>query len=194
MTSHLPAEKGWLFTLHDINGDGVPELIIWESVVSFFFAAHSVYTFFDGEAELLEIAEGFGGNPASLSIFSRHDNIPGIIVSGSGELFRRYMLVSMEGNSLSIDICFTVTTLPWVRGYDDILYYIRGLHTVTTKLPVFLYWLEEEHERMISEGYVLVSELVFYKLHDAVFGFLPVSERPHLHPLTGVERVITSWE
>lgn len=183
-TTHLPAEESWLFTLHDINGDGVPELFIWEPVVSFFFAIHSAYTFFDGEAHQLEIADSFGGNPSSLSIFSRPDNTPGMIVNGHGELFWRHMLISMKGNSLAIDVCFTGSVLPRDRGYDDVLYYIKGLDVVPVELPDFLYWLIEEHERMTSEGYALVSQEEFFRLRDIVFGSMLEADGSRPRPLT----------
>ena len=62
-TTHLEAEETWMFTLYDINGDGVPELIIWESIFgSFFFTAHSAYTFANGDVHRLEIDESFGDN------------------------------------------------------------------------------------------------------------------------------------
>jgi hypothetical protein len=168
-TAHLPAEEAWLYTLHDINGDSVPDIIIWECVATFFFAAHSAYTFSGGEACRLEIAEGFGGSPASLSVFSFPGDTPGMIVNGSGELFWRQSLVNMEGNSLVVDVCFTASVSRQGRGYDDILHYIRGLSATPTELPSHLYWLSEEHERMLSESYILVSEPEFHSLRDATF-------------------------
>jgi len=181
VTAHLSAEESWLFTLYDINKDGIPELIIWESYFgSFFFASHAVYTFMDGEAHRLEIDEDFGGNPASLSIFAPPNGAPGIIVNGSGEGFRRYMFMRMEGHSLLMDVCATVSISPRHRGYDDILYFIRGTEAISVELPDFLYWLEEEYEWMLSRGYALVTEKEFYRVLDVIFGSM--LERESVRP------------
>jgi len=177
-TVHLEAEERWMFALHDINQDGTPELIIWESMFGgFFFAVQSVYTFVDGIVHGLEIDEDFGGRPASLSVFSPPDDTPGIIVVGGGEGFSRYMFINMEEYRLVISVCITSSTLPRHRGYDNILYYIRGMEVTSSELPYYLYWLEEEHDRMTSNDYVLVTEMEFHKARDAVFGLMLDNDR-----------------
>jgi len=183
-TAHLPAEEGWLFAFHDINGNGVPELIIWDSYFgSFFFTVHAAYTFAEEEVRQLEITEDFGGHPATISLFSPPGNTPGIIVNGAGEGFWRRMLINMEGYSLVIEVCATLSTSPWDRGYDDLLYFIRGLEVTAAELPDHLYWLADEEEGMSCRGYVLVTEEEFFRVLDAVFGLMPENEGTRPRPI-----------
>ena len=187
MSAYLYAEEAPLFVLHDIDGDGVPELIILESAFGgFFFTTYAVYTFRDGAVQPLEINEDFGGRPSSLSVFSPPGNAPGIIVNGGGEGFARHMLITMDGNSLNIDVCLTASALPRDRGYDYILFYVRGAEVAPVELPDFLYWLTEEHKRMIYEGYALVSREDFYEVRDDIFGVMPERERTSIHSIANV--------
>jgi len=197
--AHLEAEEMWMFTFYDINRDGVPELIIWDSLFgSFFFTAHSAYTFASGDVHKLEIDESFGGRPASLSIFPPPNNAPGIIVTASGEYGGGYTLLNLEGDSLVINVSVTANTL--LRDYGVILYYVRGIDATEAELhyllygledPYLLYQLAEEHDWMTSIGYVLVTETEANRVRDAVFGFMHEDDnkRPQAISETNIHNV-----
>jgi len=157
-TAHLPAEERPLFTIYDINNDGVPQLIIWEAQPGGGFFATRTYHFAFNKARTLEMAEHFGGRPASLTTSSTPGDSPGMVVHGGGEGFSRHMLVNIRVGSLHIDVSMVTSASPWDRGYNDVLRYVSGLDITAIELPDFLYWLEEEHIWMTSRGYVLVTE------------------------------------
>ena len=193
---YLYPEQRPLFTLHDINRDGIPELLIFEHVFSSIFFSYAAYTFIDGAVQRLEIDESFGGSAAGLSIFSPKDNTPSIIVRGGGEGFWRHMLISMEKYSLVVEVGATVNTLRY-RGHDGVLYYVRGLEVTPAELPDSLYWLAEEKEWMNYRwGYVLVTEEEFNRVLDDVFGDMSEMERSWLSPITEfhISSAILNWE
>ena len=85
------------FILHDIDGDGTPELLIFEEMTYLFGVA--VYTFRDGGVRRLEFDYG-GRLSGSLSAFS--DGRPEIIdfqAAGSGGWYRR---MTIEGDRIVI--------------------------------------------------------------------------------------------
>jgi len=169
----LYAEEGWLFALFDIDGDGVPELIVWESMNgAFWFGVRSAYTFADGAAQSLVIIEDFGGRPASTFVFAPPDGGEGMVVSAGGEGFWRYMLVRMRDGTLVIDVCLAISVAPRFAEYDYTLYYVRGVKAVSTELPNLPYWIEQDHDRMLMQGYVLVAEEDFDEIRYRVFGTL----------------------
>jgi len=202
-TAHLPAEEGWLFALHDISGNGIPELIIWESTFgSFFFAVHAAYSFANSEAQRLEITEDFGGRPASIGISSPPNGVSGLVVRGGGEGFMRYMLVTMDGNRLIVEVCATLSV---AIGSDIELHYVRGIPATelpeispqvleeqegvsrfvwgrelpaAAKLPDIPYWWQEEHERKLSQGYEFVTMYQLARVVDGVMGGVIGMESP----------------
>ena len=91
-----------LFTLHDINKDSVPELIIWASSQGGYFSAYVAYTFADGEIVPLEIIGGFGGRGPSL--FTPPNNREGLITTSSGSGYDAFALIIIEGHALSVQV------------------------------------------------------------------------------------------
>ena len=197
-TAHLTDEgryeESWMFTLHDINKNDVPELIIWASEFgSFFFSAYSAYTFADGNVGQLEITESFGARPGSLMVSAPSNDILGMIVCGIGEGFRLYHLINMTENRLEIAISLHASAAPLFAGYDNILYYVRGVEFSAMPLPEFLYWLMDDHERMISRSYVLVSESEFYRIHDDVFGAMADGQHPRVITETNIFNIVNLY-
>ena len=173
-------EESWLFTLHDVDKNDVPELIIWASEFGgFFFSVYSAYTFADDNVRQLEIAEVFGARPGSLVVSSPPNDAPGMIMRGIGEGFRLYHFIVLREDRLEIDVSFHASAAPHFEGHDDILYYVRGIEINALPLPAFLYWLQDDHEKMLLRGYVLVSEGEFYKVRDDIFGTINYGKHPH---------------
>ena len=89
--------RGWNFILHDINQDGIPELILVMRYLSF-AGIYSVYTFTNDEVVSLEFDEVVG----DVGLFAPPNNNPGIVFSqwaGSGAMYSK---MGIEGNALSI--------------------------------------------------------------------------------------------
>jgi len=171
----LYADEGWLFALFDIDGDGVPELIVWESRVgTFWFGVRSAYTFADGAAQSLVITEDFGGRPASTFVFAPPDGGEGMVVSAGGESFWRYMLVKMRDGSLVIEISLSRFDAPLFAEYGYILHYVRGVEAVgiELELPIIPPWVLHDHNGMLMQGYVLVTAEDFDEIRHEVFGTL----------------------
>jgi len=181
----LHPEEGWRFTLFDIDGDGQPELIVWESTIgTLWFGVRSAYTFIDGVAQSLEITEDFGGRPASTFVFTPPNSGNGMIINSGGEGFSRHMLVIKQDGKLIIDVCLTVSIAPWFYGYDFALHYVRGIDAVSAELPDLPYQIVKDHAEMLMRGYVLVTEQDFDWIRYDVFGDMPKSDHTPIHNIS----------
>ena len=106
-TAHLEPEEGWRFTLHDISGSGTPELIVWSGALNdmdFVFLwneAYAVYTFADGEARRLVLAESFGSHPSGLGVFPAPDGAAGMLVRNI--TLGTHWLLRTDGISLYVE-------------------------------------------------------------------------------------------
>jgi|GEM_PF-2888429 len=89
-------ENGWMFALHDINRDGIPELFLAMKQITGHVYYRYVYAFTNGELVSLEF-EGFMTDGA---IFAPIDNSPWIfafLAAGSGG---HYIKLEITGNEL----------------------------------------------------------------------------------------------
>jgi len=84
-----------------------------------------------------------------------------------------------------------ITTSPRYSGDNNILFYVKGVDAESQSLPPHFYWLEEEHNRRVSGGYLRVDCDVFYEVRDVVLGVInseSVSPRliiePNIYNLT----------
>ena len=161
-----------LFTLHDMNGDGMPELIVWQAGQGGFFSVYSAYTYSNNKIVPLEIIGDFGGRGPS--IFSPSSNMQGIITATIESGFTRYTLIEMEDYSLRapISIYEDWTGLQSLNGTS--LYFVRGLEVVPMEIPHELSHIfdcccvEERASRGII--YTFVAQEEFYRILEDVFG------------------------
>ena len=135
MTYAPPIEEGLIrrsFILHDIDLDGVPELII--TYIQAGIWVDSVYTFRGGNLIPIE-----GNFFAYFGVYTPLNNQPGIIIEAYGDV----CLMVLDGYNLVCNICLSRPFFPpdWYGAIVN--WYING-EVVT----------EEEHESML---YSLIS-------------------------------------
>jgi len=194
-TTDLEPDELWRFVLFDINQDGVPELIIWEALGTFLFL-YNAYTFSGGQAIPLETSHPLNGRVWNLSATAPPDSMPGMIVSGGGERGFQHLLMRMEGHTLYKHICALLLRSPWDRGYhDSLLFYVHGIEAAAIELPAYLYWLEDEHDELLYQGYALVTQEEFYRIRYTYFGIASEQQGPLTQALTkpDILREISLW-
>jgi len=192
---YMPSAASGMFTLHDIDKDGIPELIIWEFSQGGYFLAYAAYTFTDGNIAPLDIGRGVGGR--GHAIFPTPDNMPGIILTSGGSGYNLYTFVRMDGHSLVVEVSAFVNWSSWQSGYEYSLHYIRGMDISPVEFPESLDWIEYEHHReRLSFGYTLVSEEEFNRVLDDVFGDLSADLGlwpPEINE-ANIQHVIFGWQ
>jgi len=161
-----------LFTLQDMNGDGIPELIVWQAGQGGFFSAYSAYTYSNNKIVPLEIIGDFGGRGPS--IFSPPSNIQGIVTVTIESGFTRHTLIEMEDHSLSAPISIYADWTGLQTSNGTSLYFARGLEVVPMEIPHELSHIfdcccvEERASRGII--YTFVAQEEFYRVLEDVFG------------------------
>ena len=134
------------FILHDINKDGIPELII--TYIAAGIWGESIYTFKDDELVQLEFIDGFF---AYYGIYARPGYNPGIIVQAYGNI----SLMQIDRNSFGVEVGLRQ---PFFGGGDR--WYVND-EEVT----------EEEHNRMLETilvgGWDEVTQIWPYEITEA---------------------------
>ena len=161
-----------LFTLRDMDGNGIPELIVWQADQGGFFSIYSAYTFSNNQIVPIEIIGSFGGRGSS--IFSPPNNMPGIITTIVESGFTRYTLIKMEGYSLSAPISIYEDWTGKQSSDGLSLYFVRGLEVTPMESPYELSHIFDCCcvEERVSRGivYTLVAQEEFYRVLEDVFG------------------------
>ena len=161
-----------LFTLHDMNGDGIPELIVWQAGQGGFFSVYSAYTYSNNEIVPLEILDYFGGRGPS--IFSPPSNMQGIITTTVESGFTWYTLIKMEGHRLHAPISIYEDWTGLQSSYGDSLYFVRGLDVVPMDIPYELNHIFDcccvEERALRGITYTFVAQEEFYRVLKDVFG------------------------
>lgn len=113
---------GWHFLLHDIDEDGIPELLVTDSwntkSVNHLFA----YTFVDGELETLNI-DYFGWQ-----FFERADGRPGIVTDSGTGVGASMAILVMEGRRLVVEDRLAWDDEDFDDRFNDIFRGWSGLH------------------------------------------------------------------
>jgi len=187
--------SGGLFTLHDINGDGVPELIIWAPSQGGYFSAYAAYTFIDGDVASLEIVEGFGGRGSSL--FSRPDGREGLIVTSGGSGYSAYTLIMMERHSVAAQVDIFENWSPRQSQFDFSFYYVRGVDVTPMQFPdgAEYEWWYVNHLEWLSFGFILVDEKEYSRVLGEVFGgiYARYAESPREISEGNIQNIVFGW-
>ena len=119
----------------------------------------------------------------------------GLVVTGGGEGFMRYMLVTMAENRLVIEAAAQISALPWHRGYAEVLHFIYGAEATPATLPNHLHWLTDEVEDIAAMGYILVEDTAFTQIVCTVFGDMEEHNGHLIHAITeaNIASVIDGW-
>jgi len=161
-------QLGGLFTLHDMDGNGMPELIIWSFSQGGYFDVYSAYTFADDEIIQLELRDRFGGRGSS--IFVPSNNRHGLITTPGGSGYDRHNFITMDRHSLSLEVSVLEIWTPW--EYDFSIYYIRGASVSLIEFTDMHHiWICTDccHNELNSRGFVLTSEEEFERVINDVF-------------------------
>jgi len=184
-----PIHQGWLFTLHDINLSGTPDLIIWESNPGRNFIVYSAYAFENGGIVPLEITERFRGRGFGWedSIFFPPNNVEGIITMLHSEVpLDSYTLARRNESSLFVAVSVIVNSnygLCYVRGAD-----VTPMVGYSARLATnhHIDW----HNSWIYQGYVLTTRDETSRVFRNYFG----DEDLHPNPLIWLnEENITNY-
>jgi len=184
---------GGLFTLHDFDKSGIPELIIWSFSQGAYFDVYSAYTYEGGEIVQLEIRDWFGGRGPS--IFMPPSNRQGLIAMPSGSGYFRYNFISMDGNSLNLEVSvLELSTWDWEYS----IYYIKGADVTPMEFTEKHYGricTDCCYEERVSLGYVLTSEDEFDRIISEIFGNPNHSEGawPHEINEANIQDIIFGW-
>ena len=170
------------FILHDMNGDGVPEIMIWEALHGVFFSLKAAYAFEDGQIAQLSIDSDIRGRGGYVLL--PPSNRLGIVTTSFESGFHRHVLLVMEGHHLNTTISAMVNWQPRQDGHDFSLYYIRGVEVTTASYSEALAYQWGAHTHWTSLGYVLVEEDEFNNVFYYIFGDLDTAERISLIEIT----------
>ena len=162
---------GWEFFLHDINRDGIPELIILDRFSGRYTGYFVAYTFTDGA--VVQLTTEYHG----AQFFTRPGNSPGIItVTGHGAYDSTAIMV-LDGHKLAIEAKVSV------NDADAQLIWRVNNETVT----------QEEHDRkrdIISADHddwrlILTHKVNEDNIRDVIAGWSPavlfLLRQPHLY-------------
>ncbi|MDR0272517.1 MAG: hypothetical protein LBI27_04285 [Clostridiales bacterium] len=166
------SRTGGMFSLYDIDMNGVPELIIWGISQGGFYYSHAAYTYTEEGIVPLELAGIYGRGSL---IFPAPNNIGFIATSGESG-YSSFSFISMEERYIRVDVRAFEDWTPRQSGLPEFhisMYYLKGIDNVTsTELPEILHDSHmDSYEEWLSFGYTHVSEEEYRRVLYDVFGF-----------------------
>ena len=165
---------GWNFILHDINQDGIPELILVMRYFTGHFGIYAVYTFTNNEVVSLEFDEIMG----EVGLFAPPNNAPGVVFSqwaGSGAMYSK---MGIEGNTLSIivrgfhHLSEEGFEKEWEQGIDFEDSYEWRVLTINDE-PATVEEFEDMFGAWGGENWLRSAPITEDNIRDGVFGWNP---------------------